>query len=275
MKPENRKGDSAADRVQSRKKETAFEIRKEKLRKKCVPRKKQTQQKSTELRVVLERINPQNVDQIHWVQYLKEIEEREKKKAEELRETLKKAIMTDHVKRIEELVLDGNMSENWRRFKRNYNIFAAATKVNAEQDAVKIATFLNAIGPNAVDLFDSFVMTEENRLVYERVVEAFEGYCNPRKNVIYERYRFNQRNQRDGEKFDEFLLDLKLLARYCEFGGAENELLRDRIVAGVVDNRLTGRLLETTNLRGDERPERCHGQDSDGKSPSERRCDTN
>lgn len=122
--------------------------------------------------------------------------------------------MTDHVKPVDALILDGNISENWRRFKRNYNIFAKAAGVDGQTDVIEINTFLNAIGPESVELFDSFTLTEEERLVYDTVINAFETFCNPRRNVIYERYKINQRNQSDGEIFDEFLLDLKKLARY-------------------------------------------------------------
>lgn len=216
---------------------------------KRVPAKVKTQKRTDNLCVKLNRINPGNVTAQQWVNYLKEVNRRDKEKGEQLQIELKRRTnMTDHVKPVDALVLDGNLAENWRRFKRNYNIFASAARVNGQTDDIKINTFLNAIGPSAVDLFDSFALTDVQREVYQTVVESFEAYCNPRKNVIYERYMFNQRNQRDGEKFDEFLMDLKLLSRFCEFGVAQDELIRDRIVAGVSDNRLRTRLLETRNL---------------------------
>lgn len=251
MKLRNKKEYSVIDRVVVQNKEfksSTIKIHKNTSKRVSVPKEKRAEIRKKELTVKLTRINPGNVKNIIWIDVLKKIEQKDQQKAANLRRELKKAIMTDHVKHVEELVLDGHMSENWRRFKRNYKIFEKAAKVDTENDEIKIATFLNAIGPGAVDLYDSFTMTDAQRAVYDTVIGAFETYCNPRKNVIYERYKFNQRNQKDGESFDEFLLAIKLLSRYCEFERSESQLMRDRIVAGIVDNKLRRQLLATPDL---------------------------
>ena len=154
----------------------------------------------------------------------------------------------DYIRKVEELKLDGNVCENWRRFKRNYDIFSAAAGIDEKTDKIKINTFLNAVGPEAVEVFDTFVLTREERGVYDRVVREFEEFCKPRKNTIHERYLFYQRTQHEGEAFDVFLMDIKRLVRSCEFGATENEMLRDRIVMGVSDKHLQKRLLETATL---------------------------
>lgn len=41
---------------------------------------------------------------------------------------------------------------------------------------------------------------------------------------------------------------MKLISKHCEFGQAEHHLIRDRIVAGIIDNQLRTRLLSTANL---------------------------
>lgn len=205
MKLRNQKEYLAASPIKNKEfKSSKIKVHKRANKTVSVPNTKKSENRTRQLTIQLQRIKPGNVTRTNWLDYLKQIEQQENKKAEDLRIELKR-IMTDHVKPVAELVLDGNMSENWRRFKRSYNIFAAAARVNTQTDEIKIATFLNAIGPDAIELFDSFTMTDAERQVYDTVVAAFETYCNPRKNVIYERYKFNQRNQRDGEKFDEFL----------------------------------------------------------------------
>ena len=49
-------------------------------------------------------------------------------------------------------------------------------------------------------------------------MEEFEKYCNPRKNITYERHVFNTRNQGPSEHIDMYVTDLKLKAKSCEFG---------------------------------------------------------
>lgn len=156
--------------------------------------------------------------------------------------------MSDHLNKIEKLKLDRNVAENWRRFKRNFDIYMTAGELNTKADAIKINTFLNAIGEEAVEVFDTFTLTEEQSNSYNEVIKAFEDFCKPKKNPIYERYLFYKRKQKDGEPFDAFLMDIKRLARTCAFTDRENEMLRDQIVMGIYDNKVQRRLLETSDL---------------------------
>ena len=58
------------------------------------------------------------------------------------------------------------------------------------------------------------------------------------RNVIVERARFNRRIQRPGESIDSFIQDLYRLADECNYDNLKDDLIRDRIVVGVLDERL-------------------------------------
>lgn len=162
-------------------------------------------------------------------------------------ETALTRMSTDGLKPIEDLKLDGNISENWRIFKRNFDIIFAARGIDTKTEVVKISTFLNAAGQQAIDLFDSFKLTAVQLASYTEVIKAFEDFCTPRKNVVFERYKFGIRNQKEGEPFDVFLMDIKKLAQYCAFHDVD-EMIRDRIVIGTTDSKLRTRLLEMKDL---------------------------
>jgi hypothetical protein len=81
-----------------------------------------------------------------------------------------------------------------------------------------------------------------------KIKEAFESYLKPRKNVIYERFIFYNRKQEEQESFEHFLTDLKKIIKSYEFGLQEKDMLSDRIVIGISDSNLQGRLLRTTDL---------------------------
>ena len=49
------------------------------------------------------------------------------------------------------------------------------------------------------------------------VPDRFEKYCNPKKNITYERYIFFTRNQERGEPVESFVTDIMLKAKTCEF----------------------------------------------------------
>ena len=59
---------------------------------------------------------------------------------------------------------------------------------------------------------------------------------------------FNQRNQKEGERIDNFVSELKRLSLTCEFGDLKDSLIRDRIVGGVLSDELRGELLKKPDL---------------------------
>ena len=70
----------------------------------------------------------------------------------------------------------------------------------------------------------------------------FEAHFVVKRNVIFERDKFNLRSQQDGESVDNFITDLYCLAEYCEFGTLRDDLIRDRIVVGIKDKKLSEQL---------------------------------
>ena len=58
-----------------------------------------------------------------------------------------------------------------------------------------------------------------------KIVDAFDKYISPRKNIIYDRYLFYSRNQAEGENFDNFLTDIKKLLVSCEFKEEKDDML--------------------------------------------------
>lgn len=163
-------------------------------------------------------------------------------------ERKQRLIMTEFIKPASVLSFTGNLSENWRVFKRDFDIFMEAAELSAKPDTVKINLFLNAAGSEAAEMLESFQLTTGQRQSYKNVTDAFQTFCNQQKNLVYERFKFYQRKQKDGEPFDAFYTDLKKLAKSCEFGNETNTMIRDQIVMGTNNIKLQTMLLETSNL---------------------------
>ena len=60
-----------------------------------------------------------------------------------------------------------------------------------------------------------------------KIVEKFDEYCNPRKNITREHYNFSTRNQQPGESINQYVTDLKTKAWMCEFVQQRDSLIRD------------------------------------------------
>ena len=70
----------------------------------------------------------------------------------------------------------------------------------------------------------------------------------PKVNLTYEKHRYFTRNRQVGESIDKYVTDLRILAGTCAFGTLGESLIKDRLVCGVGDTRLTERLLRVSDL---------------------------
>ncbi|CAB3983765.1 retrotransposon-like family member retr-1 [Paramuricea clavata] len=79
-------------------------------------------------------------------------------------------------------------------------------------------------------------------------MEKFERYCNPRKNLTFDRHSFFTRNQQEGETIDTYVTELRNKAYRCEFADLKDGLIRDRIVCGITNDSVRARLLRESDL---------------------------
>jgi len=91
-------------------------------------------------------------------------------------------------------------------------------------------------------------ITSENRKKFADVLQKFDEFFKVRKNVIFERARFNQRSQGETETAEQFITSLYNLSADCEFGELKEQLIRDRIVVGIRDCSLSAKLQMDSEL---------------------------
>ncbi|XP_072942535.1 uncharacterized protein [Epargyreus clarus] len=134
--------------------------------------------------------------------------------------------------------------EEWPKYKRRFLRYIALSGHAEYTDQNKIDCLLYCMGEKAEDIIIQF----EEKLSYDKLIEKFDTFFSPKKNVIYERYKFNARVQKEGEKFDEFITDLHKIAENCKYGTLKEELIRDRIVTGIYDKNVSDRMLLKNDL---------------------------
>lgn len=76
----------------------------------------------------------------------------------------------------------------------------------------------NAISEDVAEMFNTFQIAEANRTL-DIVLNEFQNYANPSRNVVVEQYIFNSRVQELNEKFDEFVTEQRKLIKYCQMDG--------------------------------------------------------
>ncbi|UYV76723.1 K02A2.6-like, partial [Cordylochernes scorpioides] len=112
-----------------------------------------------------------------------------------------------------ELALHGNVAENWRRFKQRLMLYLEATEKATKPDKLKVAILLNFIGEEALEVFNTFHLKEDEAENFDLVINKFDDFCEPKKNVIFERFKFFSATQKDGESIDSFITELKGLSK--------------------------------------------------------------
>ena len=98
------------------------------------------------------------------------------------------------------------------------------------------------MGEEADDIVVSFGLTTEEAEQYNVVKGKFEAHFVVKRNIIFERAKFNLRSQQAGESVDNFITDLCCLAEYSEFGTLRDNLIQDRIVVGIKDKKFSEQL---------------------------------
>ncbi len=106
----------------------------------------------------------------------------------------------------------------------------------------KVSTLLYCLGDEAEDVLTSTNITADDRKRYTAVVDKLDEFFRVRKNVIYERAKFNRRDQKEGESVETYITELYRLAESCEYGDMKEQLLRDRLVVGIRDTKMSERL---------------------------------
>ena len=154
--------------------------------------------------------------------------------------------------------------------------FRQASGLSSKGEESQVNTLIYTMGDKADDILSSFGLSEENQKKYSVVREKFENHFVKRRNVIFERARFNSRKQLQDrgqiprmqagigvlinkdfpetiqevhhktnvqdETVDSFITDLFCLAEHCAYEQLRDEMIRDRLVVGLRDASLSEKM---------------------------------
>ena len=160
-------------------------------------------------------------------------------------------------------MFDGSdVAQRWSKWRKSFETYHIAAELSKKSPEVQVAILLHSAGSEAQEIFGQFVFTnEDDSKDIKKVLDHFSTYCNPRKNTVYERYRFWSRNQTEGEAVDKWVKDLKTIASNCEFKDEDN-MIRDKIVFGYRELKVKERMLRESTLTLTKALEICRAAES-------------
>ena len=130
---------------------------------------------------------------------------------------------------------DFRSPDDWPRWKKRFEQFCLGSGLAGEDEERQTSTLLYCLGGEAEDVLGSTNITEGERKQYSKVLEKFDSHFQVRRNLIFERARFNKCDQREGESAEQYITALYQLAERCEY--------RDfKLVVGIRNTSLSEKL---------------------------------
>ncbi len=158
-----------------------------------------------------------------------------------------------------------SLPERWRQWKQTMQLYIELTMKNKSQKE-KCSVFLYTIGQTGRDVYHTMTLSEDEQDKIDVLFSKFESYCKPKQNVTIQRYRFNTRVQGRQETIDQYLTELRLIAKNCSFGDLESQLVRDRLVCGTNSEEVRKRLLSVEDLSLDKAVSICRAHEETKKN---------
>lgn len=144
----------------------------------------------------------------------------------------------------------GNADE-WRTYAQRLAHYFTANDIEKEEK--KRAILLSVCGTATLKLINSLLTPDDlPTKSFAEIVQLVKEYYHPETSAIVMRFRFNSCVRKDGESVAAFAARLRELADKCKYqADIVKELVRDRLVCGIHDDRLQRRLLAEPDLTYD------------------------
>ena len=138
--------------------------------------------------------------------------------------------------------------DDWPRWQRRFEQYRVASGLSEDAENKQVNTLLYCLGEEFEAVLCSTNPSEDDCKDYATILQKFNSFFKIRKNVIFERARFNRRNQLEGETAETYIMELYTLAESCEFKTTKEEMIRDRLVVGIRDGSLSERMQMESDL---------------------------
>ena len=111
----------------------------------------------------------------------------------------------------------GNLATSnwyWEKWVQVWKAYEIVTGLDKQPPTLRVATFIMCIDPDPLEIHTGLPFSSEaERENTDKVLELWQYYCIGRKNVIYERYKFNNRSQQADDSIDAYTTALRTLGK--------------------------------------------------------------
>lgn len=142
----------------------------------------------------------------------------------------------------------------WPKWRQKFEIFMKATGKLSSEDDVQVALLLHIIGDSGLDIYNTFPVEKTKKL--KDVLQCFDEYLLPKKNITMETFKFNNIIQTETQTIDSFITELKRQAANCQFictnetcnQSYSDRMIKDRVILGIRDKHIQQRLIREPDM---------------------------
>lgn len=133
-------------------------------------------------------------------------------------------------------------ADDWQQYEERLAFYFAANKIT--DAGQKRAIFLSACGGKTyATLRDLCQPGKPGDKSLTDLLKLLTDHYAPKRSIIVERFKFHSKVRDHGLSVAAFVAELRRLSEHCAFGTSLNDMLRDRLVCGINDDRIQRRLL--------------------------------
>ncbi|KAL0166593.1 hypothetical protein M9458_038437, partial [Cirrhinus mrigala] len=115
-------------------------------------------------------------------------------------------------------------ADDWPKWIKRFERFRIASGLETQADENQVNALIYTMGEEAEDILTSLHLCPQEESDYEVVKNRLNDHFVARRNVIFERAKFNQWQQEVGESKDHFITVLHCLAEHCGYGDLHDEM---------------------------------------------------
>lgn len=146
-------------------------------------------------------------------------------------------------------VESGNINENWRMFRENFEAFMCVSALEANETDASSKQYnmlMLLIGDAAKKKHKDFGLTEDDKVKpMKEILDKIGARVNEDIPVLLERLKFYSLVQEDEESHEDFAKRVEKAADLCKFENLNKAtMIRDRVIFGSVDKSLKKRMFE-------------------------------
>ena len=129
------------------------------------------------------------------------------------------------------------------------HFFKANGLIREDKASQRHSTFLKLAGPTTYKLLRNLIEPAKPKdKTFEQLVKTLADHYCPEPVEIMERFRFYSRVCQSGEPVNEYVADLRRLAKDCGFGDSLEKMLPDCLACGINDQTIQWKMLVEKDL---------------------------